>query len=464
MSEIESKEKDIPLKIFVSVGIGQMMIEFLIAVFGTRIFDFYENEIGLATGTIAIAFILYAVYNMFNDPLVGYLADKPRNYWKKYGKRYLWIVIGGIFWALSFILLFAVPDVDPNSDALFLFFWLLITICIYDTFGSMYDVNYNGLIPDKFRSDKHRMKLSSFAVAFGIIGVVLGVIVPPMLIIYGDRASFFRMGVVISIIGIVLLLLLLPGIKEDQEMIDRAFRVDAQKEQLGFFKLLKIALKQKNFIAYLCIYTFYQAVVVLMIGSIPYVVRFILKEDAIFEAYINLGYIVTGLISIPFWVKLAERKGDFKKSFIIGGLLMAIFMIPLIFVDTLITIIIAVAIFGIGGIGFWVMMLPVLSDVIDEATVENGVRQEGFYMGVRTFVSRIALIIQAVTFALVHILTGFEPGAKTQSATALIGLRLQVAVIPIILMLIGVFLFWRLYDLSPEKKEQIRARLKELDL
>ena len=105
-----------------------------------------------------------------------------------------------------------------------------------------------------------------------------------------------------------------------------------------------------------------------------------------------------------------------------------------------------------------------MSDVVDEAAVRNGVRQEGFYMGVRTFFGRIALIIQAVTFALVHILTGFEPGAKTQSATALIGLRLQVAVIPIILMLIGVFLFWRLYDLSPEKKEQIRARLKELDL
>jgi len=131
MSEVESKEKEIPLKIFVFAGFGQMMIEFLIAVFGTRIFDFYENEIGLATGTIAIAFIVYAVYNMFNDPLVGYLADKPRNYWKKYGKRYLWIVIGGILWALSFMLLFAVPDVDPNSDALFLFFWLLITICLY---------------------------------------------------------------------------------------------------------------------------------------------------------------------------------------------------------------------------------------------------------------------------------------------------------------------------------------------
>jgi GPH family glycoside/pentoside/hexuronide:cation symporter len=462
--QISTSEKNIPLKIFISVGIGQMLIEFLLAVFGTRVYDFYENEIGLASGIIALAFILYAVWNMFNDPLVGYLADKPRNFWKKYGKRFLWIVFGGFFWALSFMLLFAVPDVDPNRDMLFLFFWLLITICIYDTMFSIYDVNYNGLIPDKFRTDDHRVKLASFAVAFGVIGTVLGAVLPPMLITYGNKATFFTMSIIISMIGIVILLLLIPGIRESQDMIDRAFRVDAQKEQVSFFKMMKIALKQKSFVAYLCIFTFYQATVLLMVGSIPYVVRFILKEEAIVESYIMLGYIITGLISIPFWSKMAQKKGDFKKSFMLGGFLMIIFIIPLIFVNTVLLVIIAVAILGIGSIGFWVMMLPVISDVVDEAAIRNGIRQEGFYMGVRTFFGRIAIIIQAITFALIHILTGFEPGSRTQSATAVFGLRLQVSVVPMILMTIGVVLFWKLYDITPEKKVKIKAQLKEMSL
>lgn len=64
-------------------------------------------------------------------------------------------------------------------------------------------------------------------------------------------------------------------------------------------------------------------------------------------------------------------------------------------------------------------------------------------MGVRTFFGRIAIIIQAITFALIHILTGFEPGSATQSATAVFGLRLQVSVVPMILMIIGILLFWR---------------------
>jgi GPH family glycoside/pentoside/hexuronide:cation symporter len=201
-----------------------------------------------------------------------------------------------------------------------------------------------------------------------------------------------------------------------------------------------------------------------MVGSIPYVVRFILKEEAIVESYIMLGYIISGIISVPFWSKIAQKQGDFKKMFIIGGLLLVVFTIPLLFVDTVILAIIAVAFLGIGSIGFWVMMLPVLGDVVDEASLRNGKRQEGFYMGVRTFFGRLAIIIQVSTFALIHIFMGFEPGSKTQSATAVLGLRFQLALIPMILMLIGIFLFWKLYDLTPEKKSKIRLQLKELSL
>ncbi|MBD3254042.1 MAG: MFS transporter [Candidatus Lokiarchaeota archaeon] len=455
---------DLPLKVFISIGFGQMLIEFFLAVFGTRVFDYYENEVGLATGLIAIAFILYAVWNMFNDPLAGFIADKPRSFWKKYGKRYLWIIVGGFIWAFSFVPIFAVPNFNPTSEWLFIFLWLLIFLCLYDTLFSIYDVNYNGLIPDKFRTDNQRMKQASFAVAFGVIGTVLGAILPPMLISYGNRASFITMAIIVSVIGLVILFMLIPGIKEDEEMIERAFRLESQSEQRSFFQLMKIAIKQKNFVAYLCIFTFYQATTLIMVGSIPYIVRFILKEEAIYESYIMLGYIVSGLLSIPVWFKIAQKQGNFKRIFLIGGLILAIFIIPLIFVDSVLFAIVAVALIGIGSIGFWVMMLPVLGDVIDEASVQTGFRKEGFYMGVRTFFGRIAIIIQALTFALIHIFTGFEPGSATQSASAVLGLRLQVGLIPAILMLIGLILFWVLYDLTPDKKAQVRKKMKEMDL
>ncbi|MHA1689021.1 MAG: hypothetical protein ACTSUN_06760 [Promethearchaeota archaeon] len=65
---------------------GDIIVQLFIYLFSVSIFDFYENKIGLASGIIMIAFILYSAWNLVNDTIVEYLADKSRSFWRKYGK------------------------------------------------------------------------------------------------------------------------------------------------------------------------------------------------------------------------------------------------------------------------------------------------------------------------------------------------------------------------------------------
>lgn len=462
-TDISSKQ-EFPIWVFISFAMGDVFVQLFIYLYSVRTFDFYENEIGLATGIIAIAFVIFALWNMINDPIIGFIADKPRGFWKKYGKRLPWVISGGIGTSLAFMLMFAVPDVDPKADWLFVFIWLLVSICLFDTLFTMFDTNYTAIIPDKFRTDEKRLRLASFQVGLGIFGTVLAVVISPMFIVYGDRYSFLNMAIVIGIIGIVLILLQIYGIREDKVMIESYYDKYNKTEQVKFTKVLKVAVKQRSFIGLLLLYMFYQTVVSLLLGSIPYLVRFILNEKAIVESYILLGYIVAGLISVPIWGKLALKEGNNKKIFMIGGLLFGIGTIPFLFISSVMGAILIAVILGVGMIGFWLMLNPIISDVIDEAISESGIRQEGLYMGVRTFFGRIAIMLQAIIFALVHIFTGFEPGSATQSPTAIFGLRLQMGLIPAIIMIIGVLIFWKLYDLTPEKKEIIRKKLEELNI
>jgi GPH family glycoside/pentoside/hexuronide:cation symporter len=457
------KVKNIPLYIFMTMAFGDLMIEFFLAAFGTRIFDFYENEIHLSSLLIGLAFVLYAIWNMFNDPLIGFISDKPRASWKKYGKRFPWILFGGISWALSFMLLFSTPDLNPAVNWLTLFLWLLVSICIYDTLFSIFDTNYYGLIPEKYRTDRNRIKFSSFQVGLGILGSVLGVVLPPLVIQYGDKSSFFLMSVIISIIGVILVLIQIPGIREDKKVLKRQYESEKDKERKGFFEMMRLMLKQRNFIAYLIFYTLYQATILLLLGSIAYLNRYIIQGDEFNESLIMLGYIFTGLLSIPLWSKVAKKHGN-KRVFVIGGLIISLLTLPFLFVSTLIGAIITASILGIGLIGFWLMQTPILADVIDEAIVEQETKFEGFYMGVRTFFGRISIIIQALTFALIHFFTGFDPQAASLTDLAIIGLRIQMALIPMILMLIGVLAFWKIYDLSDERKKGIQAKLRTLKL
>lgn len=461
-SNVSSNEvQKMSIFVFISFAMGDIIVQLFIYLYGVRTFDFYENEIGLASGIISIAYVIFALWNMVNDPIIGFLADKPRSFWKKYGKRLPWVVIGGIGTALGFILIFAIPDVNPQTDWLFTFAWLLVSVCLFDTLFSMFDTNYTAIIPDKFRTDKQRVRLASFQVGLGLFGTVLAVVVSPMFIVYGQKSSFLTMAITIGVIGIILVLLQLYGIKEDKAMIQIYFEQYKQKEQVKFLKVLKICIKQKNFSGFLILYTFYQTTISLLLGSIPYLVRFILGEEAIIESFILVGYIVAGLLSLPIWGKLALKKGN-KKILFAGGFVIMVGTVPFLFLNSIIIAIIAASIVGIGLIGFWVVLNPLISDIIDEAIANSGVRQEGLYMGVRTFFGRIAIMLQAVIFGIVHILTGFTPASPIQSDLAIFGIRLQMGLIPGIIMTIGLIIFWQFYDLTPEKKLMVRKRLNEL--
>ena len=461
----KSKPKDnIPTKTYFSAAMGNVLFGFLTTVIGTRLFDFYENEIGLSTVIVTTIFIIYALISIFNNPLIGYFIDKPRKFWSKYGKRFLWIVVGGILWALSFILLFTVPNLDAEKDWIVLTIWFLIVICIYSISYTIYSVSYGGLIPDKFRTDEQRLRVSSIGMGLSAIGTVLAAVIPPMIIEYGNKASFLTMAIIVSMIGVILVIATIPGVREDQWMIDRILSIDTKKEATKFSEMIIIALKQRNFLAYLCIFTAIQSMLLIMTASIPYLVRFVLNENAIVESYLLVGFIVSGILSVPLWLKVAKKIDDFKKVLILGSLLTILFTIPLLFINSLLFAIIATALLGVGILGINIILFPMFGDVIDEATVINKTRQESFYVGFRSLFGGVAVIIQAISFGLIHIYMGFEPGSATQSSRAILGLLIQVAIIPMIIMIIGITLFWKFYDLTPVRKEKIQAKLRDLNL
>ena len=78
--------------------------------------------------------------------------------------------------------------------------------------------------------------------------------------------------------------------------------------------------------------------------------------------------------------------------------------------------------------------------------------------------------MQAGVFALVHSLTGFVEGTTNraellaQSPTpeaALFGIRIHTALVPALLVLVCTLLFWKYYDLTPEKVAENKRKLME---
>ena len=113
------------------------------------------------------------------------------------------------------------------------------------------------------------------------------------------------------------------------------------------------------------------------------------------------------------------------------------------------------------------MITPTFSDVIDENIIQTHMRNEGLFGGIRFFVTNFSRVTTAVIIAIVHVLTGFIEGEQDitlQPAEAIFGIQLHTGIIPALFFLVGILIFWKFYDITPEKAEKIKRELKSLNL
>ncbi|MHA1256688.1 MAG: MFS transporter [Promethearchaeota archaeon] len=451
-----------------SYGLGEFIMQTFSIGFGAYVFYFYEVEIGLDSWLVAFGFILYAIWNAVNDPLVGYICDRPFSFTKRWGRRFPWIISFIVPSILTYVLLFAPPNVDPREGQWILFSWLVFTTCLFDTVFSFVYVNSAALFADKFRNEDERRKVSGINMTLGYIGIAVGAIVPPLIINYGVRESFIDQALVLVCIALIAALFMVPGIREDEETIERYLKAcedfKEKREKVSFFRTFIAAFKQKNFTAFVILFLGYGVLRICLLASMQYGIRYILKLPAAAASLIMVAFLLGSLISIPLWVKYARKINNNRKIMIIAAIMSSIFALPMMFLDTFIGWVIILFLWGIGIAGMFILEAVVFADIIDESVIETGKRNEGMYNGFYIFISRLAIVFQAIIFAVVHDLTGFVEGAETQSESAIWGIRLTMSVIPVFFLLVGTLIFWKLYDITPEKSNIIKAKLKELDL
>ncbi len=458
----------------VSYGFNSFSREFLRIAFTTFAFFFYETELGLNVWLIFLAFTLFAIYNMFNDPLVGYLTNKPFKFTKKWGRRFPWILVGGLPWGFTYMLIFTPPTYDAIGGQWILFAWLLFTACLFDTFHSIFFVNFQSLFVDKYRSVQERRTASGIYIMIGVVGVALGSILPPLLFDTTEAGitnfpSFALQGLIVAVITFIGFVVAIPGSREDQVTIDLYLASQTgEREKTPFFKTLLTALKQKPFIAFMIFYLLYQTLVEMMQGSVQYTVKYSLEMDESASTLIFAAFLVGVLISTPFWSWYSKKVKNNKKVMLISGLFLAAFTIPITFYRDYWLIVFEMLLWGLAMGGFWIMIFPVSADVIDNAVVATGKREEGVYTGFQQFFGRVGIIIQALTFALVHELTGFDESLELvslpQSDLAIWGIHFHQALIPAILVIIGALVFWKWYKLTPEKVRENQEKIKEMGI
>ena len=299
-------------------------------IFVSRVIFFYEVEILLPISLITIAYIIYTIWDMFNDPLLGHYCDRNYKFTRRYGRRFPWIMIATIPFAVTLILFFIPPD--PANNVWLTFLWFLLILCLHDTFTSLLGVNYLAITPNKFRTKEERVRLASFARIFVTAGTVMGFILPALLIVYGDKTTYLPLAIIGALSLIISLVFSIPGLREPEGLIETYFKDDKEEEPFlpEFMATLKKSFKQKNFIVYLILTIALGVHSALLVSSIPYFARYIAKAPPIFEIVVFIPWILMGLILLPFYFWLINKYGH-QKVFKYSFLLIPFSTLPLFF-------------------------------------------------------------------------------------------------------------------------------------
>ena len=449
--------------IMVSYGMGKFIAEFLTGAFGSIVFMFYETEVGLSAGYAALATIFYSLWNAINDPIIGYVTNKGAPFSKKFGRRFPWIILGLILCSVFFILIFSVPSSwDARENPLPVFLWMVLTICLYDGFYSLWEVNYQSIYPDKFRTQSERTTTAAVGTGIGVLGIASGFIIPPLFFSYGVRSSYLICALVIAGFSLLATFGVSFGVFETKDMIARFTQQKEKEASPHFFDQMKRALKNRNLLAFVLLLFFYQSGCMLMTASVNYVVKYVLAAKSSGATPIFAGMLVGTLLSILIWMQVAKRLKNNQLMLILCSLVLALFALPLSFLTSATSYVIAMALWGLGFGGFWTFMSPAMADVIDSLIVVQKRRDDGVVLGIRAFFMRFSYASQALVFFIVHKATAFDPLAITEQA--IWGIRLHMGVIPALFFLAGGLLFLRMNTLGPTEVARNHQLLSALDI
>ena len=417
-------------------GLASLGTTLISGIYGALLPIFYQDYLGLTARWIGLASAIYAVWNAVNDPLFGYITDSTRS---KRGRRIPYMRFTAPFLALTFILLWFVP---PNVGQQTLFFWMLGSMLLYDTCYTIIGLVYSSLLPEITESDEERNGLQISYSLFGMLGLILGFMIPDFFRPKsGANLSFLPLQAAMILVALVCAALIIATtfwVKERPEYT----RVD-KPVPLG--AALRLTLTSKSFLVLVAENFMVTLMYAMVLSMVFYLADYVLKVNTMI---ILVCVFVPLIIGIPVTSLLQKRLGVVGAQQLLlaiaGAGLVLIAFVP----NPLIYICLMAAGFGLAGPQTLTNIL--FAQVADEDELRSGVRREGMFFGINALITKpsqsVALALVPLVLEATHFVTRESGGGAVflqQTAEAIFGIKALTGLIPGAALIIGaVLLHW----------------------
>ncbi|MFX0007825.1 MAG: MFS transporter [Promethearchaeota archaeon] len=456
------KNKDNIIRRAATYSTGQIADQAAYQSFTFLVFTFYFAVVQLHIVLITIGFIIWAIWNSFNDPMLGYLSDRTHT---KYGRRMPYIITALVPLGIVSFLLFTPPLPIGIENQVGNFIYFMITIILFELFYTMYSLNATSLFPETFITKDERTTANNVRQVFLIVGLIVAFILPGLFIEDYSNSStktlreYQLFGIELAIIIIIFaafFALFTPREKPE-------FRED-YKNAPNFFNTIKMCVKSKSFAWFIPVIIANWFVYGILPTLVPIYAKAVLHMQDAFMISILLGFtFISSAIFITILWKPVVRKLGNRNAWIISMTSWILTLLPLMFLGPNMEILAMIVFFfiGLGLSGSLYITDLVIADIIDEDEVNTGTRREAGYYGVNAFFLRFAIIVVFLSIGPVFIIADWPVFTYPVSYEVELGLRILMFGYPCVALIIAIIAISK-FPLHGEKLIKVKEALQKL--
>ena len=457
-------------------AVGKDMVYMLSA---SYVLYYFQDLLGVSAIAMGVILMAARVFDAFNDPIMGVIVAKTKTRW---GKFRPWLMIGTLTNAVVLFLMFAAP---PQMNAAGLTAYAAVFYILWGVTYTMMDIPYWSMIPAFTEGGKERENLTTIArtcagVGSAIITVFTMMLVPMLGNLFAgadagakmiEIVGFKYFSLVIAILFIVFTALTCINIKE---------KSTAEMETVSVGQMFKALIQNDQAMTVTITIVLVNISIYITSNLVIYFFKYDFGGTGWNDSYVlfNMFGGAMQVLSMMLFYPLLRKKYTSLQIFYISlGMAVAGYAVLLILAFTymgsvFILFIPAFCIFSANGM-LTVITTVFLANTVDYGELKNDRRDESVIFSMQTFVvklaSGVAALVASICLSVNHLQSGTEVSDADKlvdwslgvSAASRTGLRMTMAVIPIIGLIIAFFWFKKRYILTDAKVEEIAAQVRE---
>ena len=428
---------------------------------------FLTEGAGISLAMASWVLLVPRLWDVITDPIMGAISDRTPG---RMGRRRPWILCGGVLFAFSFYMMFAIPDFETEMAR---GLWVMFFYLLVGTGYTMYEVPLNAMLPELTQDFRQRGRLASYIMIVIRVGLLLTMLIGPFIFAATtDLAVGFKRVGLFAAISVLVSSIIVFFTTWD------APRTELQPSKFNVLSELSALWRNRPFVVLVFVHLLKMTGIGAAATAVIYYLVFVFRAPAQAAGVILSIVAATAVLSVPVWMMMMSRFGkkraySYALGFLAFSMLILLFIEPNTIAGTfsipyveemisggVVAVALALIIVSFGDSGSILVPNGMIPDTVEADELRTGIRREGTILGAWILSRKLGMALGAFGITLILSQTGFVSGAAEQAEGAITGIRYAYILFPCACYLLSLIILQR-YDLTEEKFNTIVADLEK---